>query len=219
MLRVLSGKNIGILDSLEKYTENFQRIEADIGTGDGRFVYFQAKKNRDVFYIGIDPVAENMFEYSSKSVQKPSKGGVSNVLYIVAAAEDMPRELSNIADKIYITLPWGSLLEGIIKGDPLILVNISSIAKKQAAFEFLFTYDVFHEANEIVKRGLPILTIDYIKIDLIERYAVSGFLVEEVNMLTEKELRAYQTTWAKRLGFGRMREVFIIKGTIDSKRG
>lgn len=219
MLRVLYGKNIIIADDLIKYTKSFERVEVDIGTGDGRFPYAQAKKNRDVFYIGIDPVAENMFEYASKSIQKPSKGGVSNVLYIVAAAEDIPRELLNVADKINITLPWGSLLEGIIKGDSLLLGNLLNVARQKAEYEFLFTYDVLHEAGEIAKRELPILTPDYLNNDLVEKYAASGFKIEEINLMTQKELRTYQTTWAKRLGFGRMREVFMIKGTIDSKRG
>jgi 16S rRNA (adenine(1408)-N(1))-methyltransferase len=219
MFRALSGKKIRIEDDLTKYLENFKRVEMDIGTGDGRFVYFQAKKNKDVFYIGIDTVAENMCEYASKAAQKASKGGVSNVLYIVASAEDMPRDLTHVADKIHITLPWGSLLEGVIKGDPLILSNLSNLAKPKAEFEFLFTYNVFHEAAEILKRELPTLTLDYINDDLTKKYYALGFSIEKVSLLSEKELRIYQTTWAKRLGFGRMREVFVIKGTIDSKRG
>ena len=215
MLRALNGKNIRLVDDPAKLIENFERIEVDIGTGDGRFVYVQARKNSDIFFIGIDPVAENMFEYSSKSAKKPSKGGLSNVLYVVAAVEDMPNELSNVADKIYVTLPWGSLLEGVIKGNQHILENLANIAKRQAEFEFCFTYDVFHEAAEITKRELPNITMEYIKDCLARNYAVFGFKIEKINMLTEKELRLYQTTWAKRLGFGRMREVFVVKGTID----
>lgn len=215
MLRILDGKKIRSADSLEKLTENFECVEVDIGTGDGRFVYNQARKNSDIFYIGIDPVAENMFEYAAKSAQKPARGGVSNVLYIVAAVEDIPEELSNIADKIYVTLPWGSLLEGIIKGNQHILENLADIAKCQAEFEFCFTYDVLHEANEISKRELPIITMDYIDGSLAKSYAACGFNLVKVNMLTEKELRLYPTTWAKKLGFGRTREVFVVKGTID----
>lgn len=215
MLRSLNGKNIRIVEELTKYTDGFDRVEVDVGTGDGRFVYVHARKNPGIFYIGIDPVAENMFEYASKSSQKPSKGGLTNVLYVVAAAEDLPKELSNVADKIYVTLPWGSLLEGIIKGNQIILGNLSNITKRQAEFEFCFTYDVLHEANEILKRELPIITLDYIKGDIANKYTDCGFRLEEVNLLTQRELRLYPTTWAKRLGFGKMREVFVLKGTID----
>jgi len=215
MLRALNGKNIRIVDDPAKLIENFERVVVDVGTGDGRFTYAQAGKNPDIFYIGTDPVAENMFEYASKSAQKPAKGGLTNVLYVVAAVEDMPNELSNVADKIYVTLPWGSLLEGIIKGNQHILENLANIAKRQAEFEFCFTYDVLHESTEITKRELPIITMDYLNDGLAESYAACGFKIEKVNMLTEKELRLYPTTWAKRLGFGRMREVFVVKGTID----
>ncbi len=219
ILRALNGKNIEKIAALTKHIENFKCVEVDIGTGDGRFVYAQAKKNSDIFYIGIDPVAENMFEYASKSALKPSKGGVSNAVFIVAAVEDLPEELNNIADKIHVMLPWGSLLEGIIKGNLHVLENLAKIAKQQAEFEFCFTYDVLREANEIVKRELPIITLDYLKDYLAKKYSVCGFTLKEVNLMTEKELRTYPTTWAKRLGFGRTREVFVVKGTIDSKRG
>jgi len=218
MIRVLYGKNIEKTDTFTKHIENYRRVEVDIGTGDGRFVYLKAKTNTDIFYIGIDPVAENMFEYASKSAQKPAKGGVSNVLYVVAAVEDLPQDLSNVADKIYVTLPWGSLLEGITKGEQLILDNLANITKRNAGFEFLFTYDILREANEIVKRELPILSLDYIKNDLIKKYNANGFTVDKVSSLTEKDLRLFETSWAKRLGFGRSREIFTIKGTIDSKR-
>ncbi len=41
-------------------------------------------------------------------------------LYVVAAAEELPQELYHKADKIYVNLPWGSLLEGVVKGNPYI---------------------------------------------------------------------------------------------------
>jgi len=219
MFKILNGKKVITVNAFEESFSCFKRVEIDIGTGDGRFIYTQAKKNPEIFYIGIDTVAENMLEYASKSAQKLTKGGVRNVAYVIAAVENLPEELSNLANKIYITLPWGSLLEGIVKGDSGILENVANIAKQQAEFEFLITYDVFHEATEIVKRELPIITPDYIKDGLAERFSACGLILEEVHTLSEKDLRAYPTTWAKKLGFGRTREVFVLKGTIDSKRG
>ena len=68
-------------------------------------LYIKMLKKPRHFYVGIDPVSENMAEYASKSIKKPSKGGISNALYVVAAAEEMPRELYNKADKIYVNLP------------------------------------------------------------------------------------------------------------------
>lgn len=215
MLRILKGKSITAVNDIRDLVVQFECIEVDIGTGDGRFVYVNAKKNPGTFYIGIDPVGENMFEYASKASQKPSKGGLSNLLYLIATVEDMPEALAGIADKIYVTLPWGSLLQGITKGVPSVMRNLSKIAKRNAQFEFLFTYDILHEAGEIEKRDLPLLNLDYIKTELANMYQSFGFSIEKVVLLSEKDLRSFQSTWAKRLGFGRMREIYAIKGTID----
>jgi len=221
MLRILKGKNITHEDSINNYINGFKRIEVDLGTGDGRFVYTLAKQNPDVFYIGIDPVAENMAEHALKINKKLHTGfRLTNVMYLVAAAEDLPQEISGVANKIYVTLPWGSLLEGIVKADPLILGSLLRIAKKPLAeFEFCFTYDVLYESAEIANRDLPILAFDYVKNELAKAYEKFGFLITRSEVLCGHMLRTYPTKWAKKLGYGRDREIFMIKGTIDSNNG
>jgi len=216
MTRILVGKNILDSENLPERVNEFPRVEIDIGAGDGRFAYKLAQKNPNVFYIAIDPVAENMCEYSAKANLKPSRGGLSNVIYVVASAENLPSSLYSLADKLYITLPWGSLLEGIVKADSLIFQNLSLVCKKDAEFEFCFTYDTLHEASEINKRDLPDLSLHYIKTELSKKYKTNGFSIKDAVDLTQIDLRKYQTTWAKRLGYGRTRKIYSIKGTIDS---
>jgi 16S rRNA (adenine(1408)-N(1))-methyltransferase len=214
-LRVLKGKTIVEAFDFDKIIEESEMVVVDIGTGNGRFVYKNAKKNPTSFYIGIDPVSENMVEYASKSIKKPSKGGITNALYVVAAAEELPQELYHKADKIYVNLPWGSLLEGVVKGNPIILNNIVSIAKPpKAHLEMWFTYNDLHEAGEISRRELPFLSVEYIKNTLSPIYQSCGIDIFEIDIVDNDDLKKFDTQWSKRLGFGRARDVFRIKAII-----
>ncbi|AUG59025.1 methyltransferase domain-containing protein [Acetivibrio saccincola] len=214
-MKVLKGKTTVDFFDFDKITEGYNSIIVDIGTGNGRFVYKNAKKNPDIFYVGIDPVSENMAEYASKSIKKPSKGGISNALYVVAAAEEMPRELYNKADKIYVNLPWGSLLEGVVKGNPVILNNIVNISKpSKAHLEIWFTYNDLHEAGEISRRNLPSLSVEYIEKTLFPIYQSCGIDIFQIDIVDNEDLKEFDTQWSKRLGFGRARDVFRIKAVI-----
>ena len=141
-------------DELTEIIGQFDRVHIDLGTGDGRNIYKLAINDQNTFYIGIDPVKENLFDISKKIIKKPSKGGLSNVVFVIAAAESLPFELKNIADSISILFPWGTLLEYVIKPNRDILSNVADLAKKEAHFEFVTTYSDSYEEAEIKKRGL-----------------------------------------------------------------
>ena len=104
----------------------YNSIEIDIGTGDGKFIYESARNNPDTFFIGIDSDRNNLVKYSHKIYRKPEKGGLSNVLYVISNVENLPCELHAIADTVWIILPWGSLLQGIVLGKKKVLGNIAS---------------------------------------------------------------------------------------------
>ena len=53
ILRVLKGKTIVEAFDFDKIIEESEMVVVDIGTGNGRFVYKNAK-NPTSFYIGID---------------------------------------------------------------------------------------------------------------------------------------------------------------------
>ncbi|HEX9060241.1 MAG TPA: hypothetical protein VF941_08675 [Clostridia bacterium] len=186
-MRLLRGKKIIIENDIKSVVpENFQ-VALDIGTGDGRFIYKKAKENPDTFFIGIDSAAENMFEYSSKIMKKPSRGGLSNAAYIVAGAEELPDELSGIASCIYINLPWGSLLEGIVKGDSLILDNITKIAAApKSSLNMCFSYSILLEAGEIGRRELPELSEEYVRAELEPLYLKKGISFTTISSITNE---------------------------------
>src|SRR4051794_37044460 len=131
---VVEGKKtreIGASD-LRARMSQYAGICVDLGTGDGRFAYRYAAAHPDRLVIGIDPVSEAMAELSARALRKPERGGLPNVLYVVASIERLPSELERIADEIFVNLPWGNLMRGIILGDDAVLDGIARIARRGA---------------------------------------------------------------------------------------
>lgn len=209
-MKILRGKKIVniCLDEFKDIIKRYKSTIVDIGTGDGQFVYRLGKRNSENLYIGLDSSAEGMFDYAAKSNSKPSKGGLQNVLYVVANAEELPNEMAESADKIYINLPWGSLRDGIIKGEESILRNLKGISKKGSNIEICTAYSELYEKNEIYERQLPELSYEYINIVLKEKYKANNLDICSVKLLNNDTLKKLETKWAKKLAFGRERTIY-----------
>src|SRR5690349_3100653 len=108
-METIHGKELRPLDAagLRVRLAPYSRVALDLGTGDGRYVYRQAQAHLDTFYIGVDATREHLAEYSAKVGKKPSRGGLPNVLYVLANAGALPEELTGLADVITINFPWG----------------------------------------------------------------------------------------------------------------
>ena len=57
-------------DELTEIIGQFDRVHIDLGTGDGRNIYKLAINDQNTFYIGIDPVKENLFDISKKIIKR-----------------------------------------------------------------------------------------------------------------------------------------------------
>ncbi len=202
-------KEIGSVE-FDNRIKRFKSLVIDIGTGEGEFVYRKARQNREAMFIGVDSAAAAMLPYSIKSAKKTDKGGLSNVMYVVANAEALPDTLYGKADKIFINLPWGSLRDGIIKGEPGVLKSINKIAKANASLEICISYCDFYEKQVIKERGLPTLSISYISDKLKYVYNNYGISINKVSVLSNEDLKKMNTKWAKKLGYGKQREVFYL---------
>jgi 16S rRNA (adenine(1408)-N(1))-methyltransferase len=173
-------------------------VVVDIGTGDGRYVYRSARSDPDRFYIGIDAERGALQKVSEKIHRKPAKGGLSNVLFVLAPVEDLPSELVQVADEIHIHFPWGSLLRSVVVGDEEVLAGLHRIAAPDAWLEILIGIDEVRDQVEIRRLQLPSLTGDYIRSTLAPRYARAGFNLGDCGVLPRSQWPYVETTWAKR---------------------
>lgn len=214
---ILKGKKTIEIDDLTPLIKPYETVIVDIGTGNGRYPYTYGKNHPEAFAIGIDPAGDNMVDYSVKSQKKPAKGGLSNVLFTIASVESLPDLLYNIGHQVTVNLPWGSLLEGIVKGEDAVLKGIVKVGRNNSTFSTIFSYTHLHESGEIDRRDLPELSLDYIKAHLQPIYEKAGIIIDAVTIIDNEALKDLNTLWAKKLMVSKKREIFSIKGRIIKK--
>ena len=213
-MEILKGKKTIELLNFRELLSCYSEVLIDIGTGNGKYPYKYAKKYPNSLAIGIDSAGDNMVKYSVKSQRKLCKGGLDNVLYCTAAIESIPEALVDIGDKITVNFPWGSLLEGIVKGDNLILNAIVKMAKKNCFFRVVFSYTELYESGEIERRELPDLSISYIENTLVPYYNKKKIIITEIKLFSNEDLRKLNTLWAKKLMVSKKRDIYSIEGII-----
>src|SRR5262245_46135277 len=77
-----------------------------------------------------------MVESSRRAARREA---LPNALFVVAAAEALPCALRGAAALVTVHFPWGSLLRGLVTGDPDIAGQIASIAAPSGRIELLLS--------------------------------------------------------------------------------
>ena len=210
-MRILAGSKIYEItkDQLNEQIGLKNPVCIDVGTGSGRFVLTSARTNPDGFYIGFDPVPDNMKQNSLRAQKLSKKQGISNLLYAIAAIETIPPELERLADLVTVYLPWGSLRDGIVLCNPSVLDSLRKLGKPGTQLNIIIGYDDYHEPSEMEQRGLPLLSQQFF-LSLSGSYRMAGMQMRSVSVLDNKALRLLETDWAKRLAFGAPRQMYQI---------
>ena len=185
-------------------------IILDIGTGDGHFVYQSARRNQQKLYIGIDANTRPLEKISEKIYRKPEKGGLSNVLFLQAAVEDLPSELDGVADEIHVHFPWGSLLRAMATGEAAVLGNLRRLCVPGALLEVIIGLDAERDQTELERLHLPELTVEHVDSTLATSYLQAGFEVTERGTFLPEDWPDLQTSWAKRLMQNRKRSLIYL---------
>ena len=202
---MLGNKNIELSkEELLGLTKCYDKTIIDLGTGDGRFVYKSAVDNPDFFYIGIDPSEKQLKNYSIKSVRKK----LPNVFFCLGSIELLPKELINTANKVFILLPWGTLLKNVVLPSRENAKKLCSLLKTGGELEIIFGYYQEFEPSEIERLELPPLSKDYIENVIIPNLCANGFEYVSLQQIKKTDLKKIETTWSKKLSFGKIREIF-----------
>ena len=185
-------------------------VIVDIGTGDGRFVYQNARKNPDKFYIGIDASSAALTKLSEKIHRKPEKGGAKNALFVQASVEQLPVEFDGVADEVHIHFPWGSLLKAVISGDETILRSIRKICADDALLEVIIGLDPVRDKTEYERLGVDALSIPRLENELSANYASSGFEITEYGEFPPSQWPDICSEWARKLEVGQSRSLIYL---------
>ncbi len=179
------SRKINLCDLVQPIAR-YDRVLLDLGTGDGRYVRELARQQPGCLVIGVDACRENLREYS--------RSELPNMLFVIAEAQHLPHELYGLASHITINFPWGSLLEGLLRPDPMLMQALELVASSRASLDIRLNADALAEAGSAPEAGA-----DRIHSNLL----CSGWLAEAPRRMDVAGLRAFPSTWARRLARGR----------------
>lgn len=122
----------------------------------------------------------------------------------------LAHELPEIADRLTVILPWGSLLRGLVEPDSAALGQLRALCAVGASLEIVFSYDAKRDASAQAPLGSLGIDADHVRRVLPAAYGCAGLRVTAVDEVEQRALRSYETTWAHRLAFGQPRQVWRI---------
>ena len=200
-MRVVAGRKLVDMDAdaFDQLADRYERVVIDVGTGDGLFVYRQATQDPNTLYVGCDPVADNMVEVSQRSRRNPARGGVDNLLLVVATAEQPPDELRGRAAHVHCVLPWGRLMAGLVTGDAEVLRGIRALAEVDAPVLIYLNVGVWDRDTPLHVQDLPEVTADHIEQALTPAFARAGLRLVCHRDASPDEISTLRSTWARRL--------------------
>ena len=208
----VSGKQrteVFTADAFAEMRARYAKTSVDVGTGDGRFAYHLASADPDRLVIGIDALAEPMGERAATAARKPVKGGRPNLLFVHAAVEAVPAELERSADEVYVQLPWGALLEGIVLARADVLEGVASLCRPGARLVVTLNGEIWLDSTPARYEQLPVPTPEYVAEVIVPGFARVGIELGPARYSTALEAKQMYTTWARRLGHGRDHPCFV----------
>lgn len=186
------------------------RVHIDLGSGDGRGPYRWASREPSRLFIASDSNAAALTEIAWRAGRKPERGGIPNLICIAEPLDALATELAAVADRITIILPWGSLLRAVAAPEVVSLRNIGRLCLAGADLEIVFSYDAQRDARQVIPLAAGALDEEHIA-TLPRLYEQAALQILAADRLPQKELAAYQTTWAKRIAFGRPRKIWRLR--------
>jgi 16S rRNA (adenine(1408)-N(1))-methyltransferase len=168
-------------------------VTIDIGTGDGRAVLATAAAEPTTLVIGLDANAASMAEASRRAAGPGRKGGLENVLFVLAAAEAPPEELRELAGRVTVLFPWGSLLRGCLGGDAAVARGIAELVAPGGVLDLLVA-----AADRDGLDGLP-TDLAAVTAAATGTFHALGLRLVEARAASDAEVRASGSTWARRL--------------------
>jgi 16S rRNA (adenine(1408)-N(1))-methyltransferase len=169
-------------------------------------VLARARSETGALVIGIDASAAAMAESSLRAARHVRKGGLPNALFVVAAAERPPPELSALAAEVTVLFPWGSLLRGALALDGACdaAEGIARLVAPGGVVRILVSIDP--------RDGLAMPALDASSRDaLAERWAGLGMAVTGFAPARSDEIATSGSSWAQRLRAGRDRAVWRLE--------
>jgi hypothetical protein len=176
--------------SLDAWLARYDDLHLDLGTGDGAFALALARLCPETGVLGLDTCLDNL--------TKPARRGRDNLRFLSCDATAPPLWLRGRAASISINFPYGSLLRALIGPESAPLERIAALGRPDARITIRIN------ASATLVEGIPIEAAR-------ERLARA---FGSVDVVPSETLRAFPSTWAKRLGYGRPSTLLIAEARL-----
>ena len=137
-----------------------------------------------------------MAETSQRAARAPRRGGQPNALFIATAAEAVPPELIGQAARVTVRFPWASLLRGCLGRDAAIAAGIASLVFAGGELELLLAPATRDQLADLPTEPARIIEA------AAGAFEPHGLRVVAARPASTDEIRASDSTWAKRLLHG-----------------
>lgn len=222
-MRRIRGRKIVELTAAEfaELAARYDKVVLDVGTGDGKHALALARQRPDQLIVGLDAAKDNLRKVSART-------DVANLLFVWAAVERLPVELSGIGE-VHVLMPWGSLLRGMLGGsstepgrDSSVLGDQSSVLGAVAdrclpGAPFLVTLNLHAwrpPVPEVGTHAEP--TPESAMAELAESYRRHGWLLQQARYLDDEGIGQLATSWTRRLNSSRDRlDVLALTGVLE----
>lgn len=114
-------------------------------------------------------------------------------------------------------LPWGTLLKAVAKPEIVSLDHVASLCLNDACIEIVLSYDRDRDVRQMAPVETGELDEKHMLTTLPRCYLDAGLKIVNSQRISGTDLMTYETTWAKRLAFGRPREVWRIQSLVVGK--
>jgi 16S rRNA (adenine(1408)-N(1))-methyltransferase len=181
----------------------------DVGAGDGLASLRAARRDPGLLAIALDPSVDRLRIGARGALRQK----IPNALFVVARIEDLPCELRGAADDVTIRFPWGSLLRGLVRADPLVLRPLAELTRVGARVHALISVTTRDQSARLSPEELDSLP------GRSASFSHCGFEIESVHTADAGEIAASDSSWAKRLGPGRVVLAVMLRRLADGAAG
>ena len=167
----------------------------DVGCGDGRHTVRWAQRRPDALVVGLDAETTRLDRALVAARRKKLP-----VLFVTAAVERPPAALLGRATELAVVMPWGSLLDGVLGGDPEVLRAVLALAGPGATLDAVVNVRPWDAPDSVDHRlaATPEPTAEHLTA-LAGAYGRLGWELRPAGWLDDAEARALGSTWASRV--------------------
>jgi len=184
-------------------------VSIDIGTGSGQAVLRRARQFPNELVIGVDADALAMADASRRAASQPRRGGLPNVIFLAAPAEELPGPLAESATLVTVALPWGSLLRTFITPDIEAIQRMSALLRPGGTFELL----VSATDRDAATAGIRLQDANDLS-RLANALESAGLEVVDCRPAIESDVESLSSAWGKRLGIPARRQAWLLRATL-----